>query len=286
MQRLHENFVYCNVGRLRQRPHHGRRNVARVQPHVPVPAALRELSARALVGGAGWNFAVRVSGLHARDFDATSGAFFAQRLAHALYKELGARIPGALLRDCTRDAAQQLPHTPQGPERPSCPHQMYCNKNRCECYHSHCLAECESEGSHVHDVAAAALHHALQHRPDAVENTHAVDADFLFPLVFVQLRHARVVHDAGTVHQDANRQSQRSFSTSGAFFDLAAIGDIGCDAYSVHPMIALQRCSQGFNSIGTARRAADGSASSSQCFGYRFPDPAGGARYLLQKFTA
>jgi hypothetical protein len=95
VQRLDENFVDRHMGRLRQRPHHCNRNVACVQPHVPVLAALRELRARLLVGGAGGDAAVRVARLHARDLDAAARALLAQALAEPLHKELGTGVPVA-----------------------------------------------------------------------------------------------------------------------------------------------------------------------------------------------
>lgn len=93
MQRLDQNFVDSDMRRLRQRPQHGGCNIACVQPHIPVLAALSKLSASGFVGGAGRNLAVRVAGLNARDLYTASCAFLPQTLADTLNKELGARVP-------------------------------------------------------------------------------------------------------------------------------------------------------------------------------------------------
>jgi len=93
VERLHENLIDRHMRRLRQRPHDGGSNVARVQPRVPVLTALCKLSTRGFVGGAGGNVAVSVAGLHARDLHAAASALLAQGLAHTLDKELGARVP-------------------------------------------------------------------------------------------------------------------------------------------------------------------------------------------------
>ena len=93
MQRLDQNFVDRHMSRLRQRPHYGSSNIAGIQPHIPVLAALSELSARGFVCGAGRNFAAGVARLDARDLDAAASALLAQALAYSLNKELGARVP-------------------------------------------------------------------------------------------------------------------------------------------------------------------------------------------------
>jgi hypothetical protein len=95
VQRLDENFVHSDVRRLGQSPHDGCGHVARVKPHVPVPAALRELRARGFVRGAGGQLGVRVAWLHTRNFNPRPSYFLAQALADPLHKELGSRVPDA-----------------------------------------------------------------------------------------------------------------------------------------------------------------------------------------------
>ena len=95
MQGLHENFVDSDVCRLGERPHDGCSYIARVKPHVPVPAALRELCARGFVRGAGGQLGVRVAWLYTRHFYPRPCDFLAQSLADPLHKELGSRVPNA-----------------------------------------------------------------------------------------------------------------------------------------------------------------------------------------------
>ena len=94
------------------------------------------------------------------------------------------------------------------------------------------------------------------------------------------------MHNASAVHQDANGQTQRDLRALDTFFDVFSHGDIGCDTYRVDAVLTLQRSSQGFNTVGAASSAADGSTCSSKRFRYCFANTAGGACYLLQHMTA
>ncbi len=82
------------------------------------------------------------------------------------------------------------------------------------------------------------------------------------------------MHDAGAIHQDANRQAQCHLSALHACFDVVALGDVSRDAYRSNAMLALQRRGQGFDAVGAAGSAADGSACGSKCFRYGFADAA------------